>query len=80
LFKRRKLGQVKWLATVIPATQKAEIRRITVQGQPRQKVTKTPYQPIKAGHGGTCLSSQLHRKQDCGQGQSRHKARPYMKK
>jgi hypothetical protein len=31
-----------WLVPVILATQKAEIRRIKVQGQPRQIVHKTP--------------------------------------
>jgi hypothetical protein len=30
-----------WLTPVIPATQEAEIRRITVQSQPRQIVHKT---------------------------------------
>jgi hypothetical protein len=30
-----------WLTPVIPATQEAEIRRIKVQGQPRQIVGKT---------------------------------------
>jgi hypothetical protein len=42
---------------VIPAIQEAEIRRIAVQGQPGQKVSKTLNQQ-NAGHGGTCLSSQ----------------------
>jgi hypothetical protein len=32
-------GQAQWLIPVIPATREAEIRRITVQGQPRQKVS-----------------------------------------
>jgi hypothetical protein len=32
------------------ATQETDIRRIVVQGQPRQKVLETPYQP-KAGCG-----------------------------
>jgi hypothetical protein len=30
-------SQVLWLTPVIPATQDAEIRKISVQGQPRQK-------------------------------------------
>jgi hypothetical protein len=47
---------------VILATQVTEIRRITVQGQPRQKVSKTPFQLIKAGIGGDYLSFQLHQK------------------
>jgi hypothetical protein len=33
-----------WLTSVIPATKETEIGRITVQGQPRQKVSKTPSQ------------------------------------
>jgi hypothetical protein len=33
-----------------------EVGRILVQDQPRQKVSKTPSQPI-TGHGGICLSS-----------------------
>jgi hypothetical protein len=37
---------MQWLTSVIPATQKAEIRRIEVQGQPRRKVSKTPSQQI----------------------------------
>jgi hypothetical protein len=40
------LSQVQWLIPVIPTTQEAEIGRITVQGQPRQKVSETPI-PIK---------------------------------
>jgi hypothetical protein len=43
----------RWLTSVIPAAQKVEISRISVQGQPRKKVSKTPSQPIK-------LSSQLY--------------------
>jgi hypothetical protein len=31
---------------VTPATQEAEIKRITVQAQPRQKVNETPSQSI----------------------------------
>jgi hypothetical protein len=33
---------VQWLTSVILVTQEAEIGRITVQGQPVQKVSKTP--------------------------------------
>jgi hypothetical protein len=55
-------GQVQWLIPIILATQEAEIGRIVVQGQPRQKVHKAPSHPIKAGHGATCLSSHLCRK------------------
>jgi hypothetical protein len=34
------------LTSVIPATWETEIRRFTVPGQPRQKVSKTSPQPI----------------------------------
>jgi hypothetical protein len=43
-IERKRWGQA--LAPVIPATQKVEIRRITVQGQPKQIGSKTPSQPI----------------------------------
>jgi hypothetical protein len=33
---------VQWFVPIIPASWEAEIRRITVQGQPRKKVSKTP--------------------------------------
>jgi hypothetical protein len=39
-----------------------EIGRIVVQGQPKQKMLKTPSQPIKTGYGGIYLSSQLYGK------------------
>jgi hypothetical protein len=48
-----------WCLThVILATCDAEIRRITVQGQPGQIVHETLSQPI-ARYGGDCLSFQL---------------------
>jgi hypothetical protein len=34
---------------VILTTKEDEIGRITVQGQPGQKVSKTPFQPTKLG-------------------------------
>jgi hypothetical protein len=40
-----------WLVLVILASQEAEIRRIAVRGQPRQKVSKTTFQLIKWAHG-----------------------------
>jgi hypothetical protein len=43
---------------VILATWEAEIQRIAIQGQPRQKVWETPSQPKNARHGGIRLSSQ----------------------
>jgi hypothetical protein len=36
----------------------AEIGKTVVPDQPEQKVSETPSQWKKAGHGGTCLSSQ----------------------
>jgi hypothetical protein len=44
--------------TIILATWEAETGRIVVGSQLRQKVSRTPSQPIKAGHGGIHLSSQ----------------------
>jgi hypothetical protein len=41
--------QAGWLTPVILATQEVEIRRITVPGQPRQKVRKTPMSTNKTG-------------------------------
>jgi hypothetical protein len=46
------------LIPVILATWEAEIQKIEIQDQPRQKANKTPpSQPI-AGSNGVCLSSQ----------------------
>jgi hypothetical protein len=76
------MGQVLWLIPIISVIWKVEIRRIEVQGQPRQKVLKTPSQPIKAGHGGTHLSSQLcgnHKQEDCSPVWPMHKTRHYLK-
>jgi hypothetical protein len=43
-------------------------------------IQETSSQPIKAGCGGMCLSTRLHRKQeDGGPGQPRQKARHYLK-
>jgi hypothetical protein len=47
-----------WLKPVIPVTQVVEIRKIKVGVQPKPKVCETPLHPIKAGHGGVCLSAQ----------------------
>jgi hypothetical protein len=44
-------GLTWWFTTIIPATQKAEIRRITVQGQPRKKVSETPMSTKQADAG-----------------------------
>jgi hypothetical protein len=37
----RSLARYRWLTAVIPATQEAEIRRITVQSQPGEIVRET---------------------------------------
>jgi hypothetical protein len=50
-------ARCQWLTPVILVTCEAEIGRIVVQGQSKQKVSKTPAQPI-VGCSGTCLSSQ----------------------
>jgi hypothetical protein len=41
------VNQARWLTPVILVTQEVKIRRIAVQGQAGQKVSKTPSQPIK---------------------------------
>jgi hypothetical protein len=67
---------------VILATQKAEMGKVAIQGQPRQKVCEITPQLIKAGLGGTCLSSQLHRsinRKIVIQASSGMRARPYLK-
>jgi hypothetical protein len=46
-----------WLKPVILATPEADSGRAEVLGESRQKVHKISSQPIKAGHGGTCLST-----------------------
>jgi hypothetical protein len=48
----------KWLKPIILPTLEAEIKRIKVQGQPRQKVLGTPSEPM-ARYGSAQLSSQL---------------------
>jgi hypothetical protein len=45
----------------MPTAQEVKIGRITVRGQPWQKVHKTPYQSIKAGHGGPCYLGNINR-------------------
>jgi hypothetical protein len=52
-----------------------------VQGQPREKVHETAFQPM-SGHGGTSLSSQLHweaQLEDLHPGQPQHKVRTCLK-
>jgi hypothetical protein len=43
-LKKSKGSWVLWLTSIIPATWEAEIRKITVQGQKRQKVSGIPSQ------------------------------------
>jgi hypothetical protein len=42
MFKKKHAYKIWWLTSIIPATWKVKIRRITVRGQPRQKVSETP--------------------------------------
>jgi hypothetical protein len=42
VIKKRLLSWHWWLTSVILATQKADIRRIEVYGQPRQRVQEIP--------------------------------------
>jgi hypothetical protein len=53
--KEAKEPLVWWLIPVSPATLEAEIRRMEIQGQSKEKVSETPTQP-RSKHGGTCLS------------------------
>jgi hypothetical protein len=46
LFKNVFISMVGWFHSVIPATWEAEIGRIMVRGQPRQKFSEVPSQPI----------------------------------
>jgi hypothetical protein len=47
----------KWLTPVIPATWEVAIRRLTIQGQPRQKVLKIPLQSITQAWWSACHPS-----------------------
>jgi hypothetical protein len=49
LLKLRDQGQVWRFSSIIPATPKEEIRKITVQSQPRQKVSEAPISTTKSG-------------------------------
>jgi hypothetical protein len=46
--KDQDVSWAQWLKPVTLATQEAEVRRIRVQGQPKQKVNKTSPQSIKS--------------------------------
>jgi hypothetical protein len=75
------LARRRWLTPVILATQEVEIRRIAVQGQPRQKVRETLFQPMTR-HGGIHPSFQLLQEahvQDHVQADPREKARSHLK-
>jgi hypothetical protein len=61
LYQIRFFGQAQWLTSIILATWEAEIGRTVIQGQPGQKVHEASSEPIKAGHSGACLSSQLEK-------------------
>jgi hypothetical protein len=56
LPKENNWGWEWWLKPVILAAWKAEIGRITIRGQSKQKVYMTPSQQM-AKHSGVCLSS-----------------------
>jgi hypothetical protein len=75
------MSPVLGLTPVILDTWEAEIRRVLIQGQLRQrKVPRTPCQWEKAGPAGTCLSSQQAWKneiQASWSGYSGQKVRPY---
>jgi hypothetical protein len=45
------LGWARWLVSIITASQESEMGRITVQGQPRKKVSKTPFQSTESWMG-----------------------------
>jgi hypothetical protein len=60
-----------WLEPIISATQKADIGRISVGGQPRKKLVR-PHLNKKAGCGNACLQS-LAYIGDHGLGQARQK-------
>jgi hypothetical protein len=77
-FKTADNDQAWWLKLVILATWEVEIRRIGVQGQPRQKVCETPPSQPVTGPGEVHLSSELHREAQIRRSWSRlpkHKAR-----
>jgi hypothetical protein len=79
---RYRLNSWAWLSVpVIPAIQKAEIRRILVLGQPRQKVHKTTSHQKKSGHGGVSIipsSTGSIKQENCVPGQLWQKVRPYL--
>jgi hypothetical protein len=56
-FPKHNCNRYQWLMSVILDTWETKIRRIVVWGRPRQKVSKTPSQPIAQGVG-MCLSPQ----------------------
>jgi hypothetical protein len=60
-----KITRHSWFTPVILTTWEAEMRRLLVLGQPRQKVSETPYQPIPRCSG-MLPSSQIIRETEIG--------------
>jgi hypothetical protein len=60
-LKLQSIYQAQWLTPLILAIQEVEMGRTALKASLGKKF-KTPLQPIKAEHGGTCRSSQLHKK------------------
>jgi hypothetical protein len=69
--------ECQWFTSIILATWKTEIGRISVQGQHRQIDFETPSQPI-AGHSGVHLSSKAMREAE--RGSPQFQANPGQKK
>jgi hypothetical protein len=62
LYLNIEISQAQWLAFIILGTQEAEIQRIIVWGQPKQKVQEIPSQTLKVGQSGMNLSPQICKK------------------
>jgi hypothetical protein len=56
---QKKKKKESWFRPVNPATHEAEIGRILMRGQSRQKASETSHLNTQAASGGVCLSFQL---------------------
>jgi hypothetical protein len=76
-YEKSQRGRAQWLKPIILPTEGAEIRRMAVQGQPRQNVHEIPWQTIVC----VCHPSYTgtHKQKDHDTDQPEHKARPYLK-